>query len=338
VNGQVQNIFMEWVDPNEAGPPPCRVIPITDEIRAKDAADRAARETRPDWAIKAELSQENLHLVRRKVGPNRIEPKPRVTAAPRRVRAPKAPRPVKEPTPPRTRPTCGECKASLAWNSQATLCPKCTKLAARPKCSNCSAVLTRNKRGDLCTKCQDQAKPRPAPATALPAPVPATQLVRVCKCGRRLRPSNQRDTCFECAGLILNKEQRLARRVKCDTPACERLLRFGRTSGLCCDCTDRSADRHEIATRHRLKKIAEAGKTCMVCGVPIKWDTKSGCCIKHAAQLRSSRVILHAATREEHELNVLWSSLCLEDKWAVLEESLQGGDPNVLHGASATAE
>lgn len=302
----------DFQDPAANPPSPCRTIPITDEIRAKDAADRAAREKRPDWAIKAELSQDNLHLVRRPVGPGRIEPRPRVAR----------PRPPKKEW-----PHCA-CGARISWNR--TECPSCLKARqparTRPACGQCGANMAWKRTEPLCPKClKPKRESKPAPAPRLPAPVPATELIRVCKCGRRLRPSNARDTCFECAGLILTREQRLSRRVKCATKTCTRLLRFGRTEGLCCDCMDRTASRKETTDRYRRKKIAEAGKTCKVCGVPIKWDTKSGCCIKHAAQLRSTRVILHAASREEHELNVLWASLSLEDKWAVLEDSLQGG-------------
>lgn len=206
----------DFQDPAANPPAPCRSIPITEEIRARDAAAQAARAPSSDWKIKSQLSLDNLRLVRRApVGPLRREDRPRLVAIPRRIAVP---RPRKEPKPARIRPKCGECKANL----------------------------------------------------------------------------------------------------KCATPECKRLLRFPRTEGVCGVCMDRTVQRKETVERYRQKKIAEAGKTCKVCRVPIKWDTKTECCIKHAAQLRSTRVILHAATREEHELNVHWSALSLKDKRSVL--------------------
>lgn len=299
----VQNVFMEWVEPTEAGPPPCRTIPVTDEIRARDAAARAAREKRPDWAIKAELSQDNLVLVRRPVGPGRVEHCPRIV--------------TRRPPPPRKEwPRCA-CGARISWNR--TECPPCLKArAARRKCTGCGEFLYPNVKADTCPKCRPKRRKKSAK-------------VRLCSCGRRLRPSNLRDTCFECRGITLSREQRLARRVKCATPECKRLLRFPRKEGLCGVCMDRTVTRKEVVERYRAKKLREGGQTCKVCRVPIKPETKTGCCIKHAAQLRATRVILHAPTKEEHELNVLWASLSLEDKWAVLEDSLEGGQEDAEH-------
>lgn len=54
-------------------PAPVRHIAVTPEMRAQDAAQRAAREAESasDWSIKSSLREENLHAVRRNVAPGR---------------------------------------------------------------------------------------------------------------------------------------------------------------------------------------------------------------------------------------------------------------------------
>jgi hypothetical protein len=91
----------DFQDPASSPPGECRVIKITDEVRAKDAAERAAREatTAPAWTIKPELSVENL---RRKATQKPIAPaKPAATRARRGPRLAQVPIPV--PVAPETR-------------------------------------------------------------------------------------------------------------------------------------------------------------------------------------------------------------------------------------------
>lgn len=157
----VQNVFGEWVDPNERHVAPCIQIPITPAIRAADAA-RQPRTVSSDWPLKAMLC-----------------------ASP--VQAPKPKSPKKQP----------------------------------------------------------------------PAPEPAeSEGPRRCACGRALAKANQRQTCYLCRWHKKCRGERLARRVACDTPGCHRLLRYGRTSGLCKKCGNKL--RHpEHKRRWRAKKKAQ---------------------------------------------------------------------------------
>lgn len=58
-----------------------------------------------------------------------------------------------------------------------------------------------------------------------------------CACGRKMAKSNTRGTCYLCRWHNKCRSERLARRVKCDT--CPRLLRYGRTGGLCKKCNNK---------------------------------------------------------------------------------------------------
>lgn len=302
----VQDVFGDWVEPQVAAPPPCRTIPITPEIRARDEAERAAREAKaPDWKIKAELSLQNLQVVRRPLRTARIEPRPRIVLA-----APK-PKPVREPRPPKVRPQCA-CGQPMNWGAApGTKCWTCARQKDARLCAECKGKLHANTQGDICAKCR-----RPT-LTKLPEAIP---LDRFCPCGNRLSPRNDGQLCAACNGKAKSKAERMARRVKCDTATCTRMLRWPRRSGICGHCAYNVENRAATVARYREKRTREAGTKCVDCGVPIQWTTKTMRCIKHAAMFRSSRVILRAETKDEHALNVRWSALSLQAKIAALAE------------------
>lgn len=77
-----------------------------------------------------------------------------------------------------------------------------------------------------------------------------------CACGRKMAKGNHRGTCYLCRWHKKCREERRSRRVKCDTPGCSRLLRFGRSGGLCKTCNNKL--RHpEHKRRWREKKRAQ---------------------------------------------------------------------------------
>lgn len=171
-NGMVQNVFGEWIDPDERRPSPCIQIPITAEMRARDAMRQAP--TPSAWKLKATLSEANLGIVR---------PVPKVQKPP--------------------------------------------KVIAPP----------------------------------VPAPEPAKPLL--CKCGRKLAKDNARTTCVRCHWQAKCRAERRARRVKCDTLGCSRLLRAGRASGLCKKCSTKL--NHPAAKRRwrEKRKREREGRLCV---------------------------------------------------------------------------
>ena len=99
-------VFADWekgIGEVEVAPGECRSIPITDEIRAADAAARLARENPAHaWTLKAELSVANLKLARRKVAAGRVAVAPGrelVREAPQRARIARQARPAKGASP-----------------------------------------------------------------------------------------------------------------------------------------------------------------------------------------------------------------------------------------------
>jgi hypothetical protein len=295
-------------EPADNPPAPCRTIVVTEAMRARDAAQRAAREhsAASDWKIKVELSEENLRIVRRDVGPHRQEARPVIV-----TRTPKP----KVPRVPANRRSCGRCGEPLHGATRGEICRRCQRTGRTRECpGGCGGWMVISRGHELCRNCRNAA----AKLTK------AEKVRRRCACGRGLKGHADRETCSQCFASARRKERVLKARVRCENPECDRLLRGRRTSGLCHRCWKRTAEGTRARTaRYRERRIAKAGTRCVVCGVPIKWTTKTGRCNRHASALRASRTILHAATLDEHVLNELWSQLSYADKLAVLGDSLK---------------
>ncbi len=90
----------------ETPPAPARSIAVTPEMQARDAADRAAREERPQtaWsAFRDTLSEDNLRKVKRPVAAGRQEQRPAIRSPQPRVqrvvKTKPAPKVIAPPTP-----------------------------------------------------------------------------------------------------------------------------------------------------------------------------------------------------------------------------------------------
>jgi hypothetical protein len=135
----VQDIFGEWVDPHERRPPPCISIPITPEMRARDAARQSF--TSSDWKIKATLSEANLGI--------RPMPKPKVVQ--------------RRTAPPKPGPRHCPCGRKLAKDNPRGTCYLCRwqykcraeRRARRKPCdtTGCRRLLRFGREKGLCEKC-----------------------------------------------------------------------------------------------------------------------------------------------------------------------------------------
>ena len=144
----VQNVFGEWVSPHPYVPPPCVSIPVTPYLQARDAAERAKRETFSDWTIKASLSERNL------LGPK--QRKPYTRTAPARQGAVREPRPRMEAN---GRPSCS-CGMWVTWDAEGMPCWRCRRKAKaswRPCVGGCGNDITLRNIGDLCYRCRQKA-------------------------------------------------------------------------------------------------------------------------------------------------------------------------------------
>lgn len=137
----VQNVFGEWIDPTESGAPPCRIIPVTPEMRARDAARPVFVSS--DWKIKATLSEANLGVVRH---------------APKKVVAPPPPKPAG--------PRLCACGRKLAKDNKRETCYLCRwhkkcraeRRARRFPCDTpgCRHLLRFGRKGGLCKTCANK--------------------------------------------------------------------------------------------------------------------------------------------------------------------------------------
>lgn len=262
------NVFGEWIsDESEYQPPPCRSIAITDEMRALDAADRARREAPASsaWAIKAELSEENLRrggtrLMRWAVVDERLQ----VTPA-RAIVVPAA-KPAK---------TCKQCLAVLGSQYKSDLCTACLPMSERRAAAQrkqriavgkvkryckCGARISNASKLDVCGACRN----------AEVAPIRPVCVVE--GCGTRLKSSLTGRTngrCARCSGAELQRARRdrngmAATRAVCVGDGCDNVLRPGRlqrADKLCRACAKKKWNA-EQAERRRAARPACSGEGC----------------------------------------------------------------------------
>lgn len=139
---------------------PCRTIAITPEILAEEAAKEAAREIPTEaWPIKAELSEDNLRLVKRKLPAGRRE-------------APRGSARIAFVLPPKKR--CEACKGEMGGN------------AKYPNCKACRLFL-RSQQKSASPSTTTAATPQPAPT--IQEPIQMSKPVCLGGCGRTICPS-----------------------------------------------------------------------------------------------------------------------------------------------------
>lgn len=142
-------VFGNFENFEESPPPPaCRVLVITDAMRAADAAKQAERHASAvsSWPIKAELKIENLL---------KTKPKPRPAVM---AQASAQPRVSRQRLPPSGKTNC-ECGNQLRSDNTTGLCKGCREkpvLEPLRECAaeGCQTKLQRTNEGDLCGRCK----------------------------------------------------------------------------------------------------------------------------------------------------------------------------------------
>lgn len=347
------NVFGEYVDPDEREyqPPPCRSIPVTDELRRRDQQMQHARERAqsPDWKIKAELSQANLQRARE----DRKQEAQRERIG-KRKRARPAP-PIMPTDEEMDRFGRGAAQVEVAMHTLPRPVPL-EAMAIEP------AVI--EKEADEPSEVASETEPAAETnETASEASAP-----RVCStgCGRALRLNNRTGICSHCqhTGNVVRKRRRAEELVDAaHCLDCGSLLRSDNSTGLYCwrckakrrayykpqhpelplaTCSQAGCARklrrstlrradgmcayHGGLKDRRSNETIRKGRmrgACRQCGVPIGTHTLTGLCPAHSRKHMQIRTVLRAASPEEHELNQVWASLSLADKVAVLADALE---------------
>ena len=143
---------------------PVRIIPVTDELRAQDEAERAARTAYDSgWSIKASLSEDNLRTVRRKASVLRQETLP-VILQPEPLKPKREPKPKLRPlrskpflVAPKPANLCADCQKPISRRrSRCRACFLAIHRPATPKpaCTTCGRVLHGNATRPQCRPCR----------------------------------------------------------------------------------------------------------------------------------------------------------------------------------------
>ena len=151
------------VDEAEYRPSPCRTIPVTEEMRRRDAEEQRRRELArvSAWPLKRELSVTNLRMVQPVAPALRQQPQPVVLPpAPKvrvRVKAAQAVRVVPHPRPPslpKQIHLCAECGADLDPRAKGAYCKKHVRLRVTEVrlCEVCAAPLSRRNGSGRCRR------------------------------------------------------------------------------------------------------------------------------------------------------------------------------------------
>jgi hypothetical protein len=274
---------------------PCRSIPITPEVLAREAALQAGRDRQLStpaqvWRDTLKLNPENLRTITRKALPGRIAP---AVKAKQYVRCTSAP--VRA-----TRSCDRGCGKRIEARSKHTTCMGCRpKLSRWKTCASCPAEFYRWSPHATCRDCRAAAR---------------MQAKRICAgpgCGNGLKLNNQSGLCFKCKGNLRSRVLPMAQ-VLCDG-GCGRLLRRGRTEGTCGRCGDVRRSSPSRQAQYRARRTARTNRRCSECGVLIKWDAKTGLCGKHAPMATRSTK-LRAGSAEEFRMDRTWAALSAEAK------------------------
>jgi hypothetical protein len=267
---QVANPWMP-VDPSDHPQAPCVRIPVTDALRAADAAQRAEREQREigfgaAWREKLQLSESNLRLRKApSVAAGRVHEDRRIVIRkPRRSAAQQAAR------------HCSVCQAAVTGTTRSSLCS-----AHRPRWRSPRVACARGCGMDVacrshavCVGCRRVERlaalaeatpksPRTRKAPSLPAPrllCPTEGCAGLMRAGRGVNADGTRndDTCKRCS-----------------------TARWGRLH---------RGEKGLRNRRDRLSRNRRADRYCLDCGVMVGSQSRTGRCKLHAPAVRYSYV------------------------------------------------